>query len=69
MALLGQLNNTQATKLQQQSVEITNPKELPQMKLSDWKRFDSSERFELYKQSELKVNNLNSDIAKVNTEN
>ena len=69
MALLGQLTTIQTTKLHQKSVEITNPKELPQMKLSDWKRFDSKERFDLYKQSELKVNNLNADIAKINTEN
>jgi hypothetical protein len=50
-------------------VQITNAAYLPKMSLSEWKLFDNSERFSLYKESELKVNNLNADIAKVNTAN
>jgi hypothetical protein len=39
------------------------------MKVSEWALFNQNERYELYKDSELMVNNLNADIARLATEN
>ena len=63
LALIGQLPQAQATS----SVEITNPDYLPDLTLSEWKMFDQKERFDMYKQSELKVNSLNAEIARKHT--
>ena len=50
-------------------VKITNPAYLPKMSLSEWNLFGNKDRYSLFKQSELMVNNLNANIAKISTEN
>ena len=67
LALTGLMTLSECALVKQ--VEMTNPNYLTQMKVSEWALFNQNERYELYKDAELMVNNLNADIAKLATEN